>query len=73
MKNGYCALDFDYTFFNSTAKNEYSVDIAGEILRLIAGRDIPVENVAAEWNAFIENNRVAWEPVINDLNAAFAK
>ncbi len=51
--------------------DEYSVNISGEILRLVAGKEITVDNVATEWNTFIENNRIMWEPVVNDLNAAF--
>lgn len=63
-------VDYDYNFFSSDARAAYSVDIPSEIIRLMLAEKA---DVAAEWNAFIESNRAIWEPVMNDLNAAFAK
>lgn len=71
--NGYRPLDFDYMFFNSQAKNEYSVDIDSEVLRIVADATIPESEVESTWNSFIETYRNIWEPVVNDLNAAFAQ
>lgn len=72
MEYGYTPVDNDYAFYTSTAKDEYSVGIGMEILRIIADASIPVENVQTEWEAFIENNRVMWEPLLTELNATFA-
>lgn len=72
MANGYRAVDYDYNFFVSDAKTEYAVGINDEILRLIADTTIPVEDIDAQWAEFIENYRVMWEPVVEDLNNAFA-
>lgn len=73
MEYGYKPVDYDLTFFSSTSKDEYSVGIDAEVLRIIADKNIPVENVNAEWESFIEANRVMWEPLLNDLNEAFAE
>ncbi len=63
--------DNDYNFFSSESKAEYSVDVVAEIIRLmLAGDEVDVD---AAWNEFIESNRAIWEPVVNDLNAAFAR
>ncbi len=72
MEYGYTPIDNDYTFYTSTAKDEYSVGIGTEILRIIADTKIPVEDVQTEWNTFIENNRVMWEPLLTELNETFA-
>lgn len=71
--NGYRPLDFDYMFFNSQAKNEYSVDMDSEVLRIVADATIPESEVESTWNSFIGTYRNIWEPVVNDLNAAIAQ
>lgn len=73
MKNGYRAVDYDYIFFVSDAKSQYAVGIDGEILRLVSDATISQESIANEWSRFIEDYRSMWEPVLNDLNTAFAK
>lgn len=73
MENGYRAVDYDYIFFTSDAKNEYSVGIDSEILRLVSDKNISMESLADEWSRFIEDYRTMWEPVLNDLNTAFAQ
>lgn len=64
------AYDPDYVFFASEAKSQYSVNIIDEVVRLILDKNA---DIPAEWNAFIEANRSIWEPVVNDLNAAFTE
>lgn len=68
-KGDYLPLDYDYAFFTSDAKSKYSVDIESEVARIVVDKSADVET---EWAKFIENNRALWEPVVNDLNAAFA-
>lgn len=67
---GYAPLDMNYELFSSDAKSIYSVDINNEMVRLILDPDA---DIAAEWNEFVENNRPLWQPVVEDLNAAFCK
>ena len=57
-------------FFTSEAKSQYSVSIDDEIMRLILDSSVDIDT---EWAKFIEDNRALWEPVVNDLNAAFAE
>ena len=66
----YIPLDVDYMFFTSEAKSQYSVSIDDEIMRLILDSSVDIDT---EWAKFIEDNRALWEPVVNDLNAAFAE
>lgn len=66
----YMPLDVDYMFFTSEAKSQYSVSIDDEIMRLILDSSVDIDT---EWAKFIEDNRALWEPVVNDLNAAFAE
>ena len=63
-------LDYDYEFFASDAKSQFSLDFPDEITRIILLKDPDVE---AEWNRFLDQNRAIWEPVVADLNAAFCK
>ncbi len=63
-------MDMDYEFFSSDNKAAYSLNLSDEVARLIVTRDIDVE---AEWNKYIQDNAGIWQPVVDDLNAAFAK
>lgn len=63
-------LDYDYEFFASDNKANFSMDFEDEITRLVIAKDI---DVAAEWAAFIDKNESMWQPVIDDLNKAFIK
>jgi putative aldouronate transport system substrate-binding protein len=60
--------DPDYSFFISDAKSAYSVDSVSEIVRIIMkdGADID-----AEWAAFVKAQTSMFQPVLDDLNAAF--
>ena len=69
----YIPLDNFYNFFSGEAKAQYSVDISGEIARIVADPNITEEAIEGEWNTFIENYRGIWEPVVNELNAALAE
>ncbi|MCM1188051.1 MAG: extracellular solute-binding protein [bacterium] len=63
-------IDYDYKFFSSDAKAEYSVDIHSELTKLIITPGIDVD---AELADFIKDTSGLWQPVVNDLNAAFVK
>jgi|GEM_PF-1984454 len=65
----YAPLDLDFHFFTSDALSMYSVDIESEIVRLVLDRNADIDT---SWSNFIERNRALWEPVVNDLNEAFA-
>jgi hypothetical protein len=69
LAGDYLPFDANYNFFTSEAKSNYSVDITGEIVRLVldGSADIPTE-----WTKFIEANRGMWEPLQDGLNEAFA-
>jgi hypothetical protein len=58
---------YDYAFFSSDNKANYSVGISGEITKLI----ISTDDIAAAWNQFIEEYRNMWEPLLDELNAAY--
>ena len=63
-------IDYNYKFFASDAKADYSVDIASELTYLIITKDIDVD---AEIAKFVSDNQGVWQPVVDDLNAAFMK
>lgn len=63
-------MDFDYEFFASDAKAAYSIKLEEEFARITIMKGADVEK---EWNAMVETNKGIWEPVISDLNAAYAK
>jgi len=60
--------DYDYKFFTSQAKSEYSVDIAAEIIALVVDDSLDIDTV---WADFITQNAGMVDPLIKDLNAAF--
>ena len=62
------AYDFDYKFFTSQAKSEYSCDIKAEIVGLMVDGTLDIDT---EWAAFIEENAGMVNPLIADLNAEF--
>ncbi len=62
-------MDMDYEFFSSDNKAAYSLNLSDEVARLIVTRDIDVD---AEWQKYIDDNAGIWQPVVDDLNAAFA-
>ena len=63
-------LDYDYEFFASDAKSQFSLNFPDEITRIILLKDA---DVSSEWNRFLDQNRAIWEPVVADLNAEFCK
>ena len=68
----YIPLDNFYRFFSGEAMSQYTVDVTGEIARIVADPSITTDAIEGEWNAFIENYRGIWEPVVEELNAALA-
>lgn len=69
-EHGYSKVDEKVQYLDTEAKRNYSVDISGEMSRLICDKTIPMDQVEAEWNAFIDANQGIWQPVVDDLNAA---
>lgn len=67
-QNGYTPFDYNIEFLSGEAKQNYSVDIASEITRLVCDKTIAIEDVDAQWEAFIEMNKGLWQPVVEDLN-----
>ena len=63
-------LDYDYEFFASDAKSQFSLNFPDEITRIILLKDA---DVSSEWNRFLDQNRAIWEPVVADLNTEFCK
>ena len=59
----------DYEFFSSDNKAAYSLKLPEEVARLIVSKGIDVD---AEWQKYIDDNAGIWQPVVDDLNAAFA-
>ncbi len=69
-KNGYLMLDYNVSFLGTQAKADYSVNILDEVVRIVVDEKITEDNIAQEWNKFIENYSQIWQPVVDDLNAA---
>ena len=63
-------MDANYTFFSSESKANFSLDLSDEIGKLIMGK---ADEVESGWKAYIEENKSLWQPVVDDLNAAFCK
>lgn len=63
-------LDYNYEFFASDNKSNYSLKLSDEVTLLIISKDADLE---AEWKNYIEQNKGIWQPVIDDLNAAYSK
>ena len=63
-------MDVNYTFFSSDSKANFSVELKDEIAKLIMGK---AEDLEANWKACIEENKPLWQPLVDDLNAAFVK
>lgn len=64
-------LDYDYEFFSSESKANYSLKLEEEVTRLAIMK--PDGDIQAEWQKFIDANVGIWQPVIDDLNAEFYK
>lgn len=67
-EHGYVELDYNVNFLSSPAKANYSVNIVDEVVRIAVDDKISKEDILAQWNAFIENYRQIWQPVVEDLN-----
>ncbi len=70
QKGDIIMMDMDYEFFSSESKANFSLDVQDEFTRLVISKDIDIE---AEWNKYIADNSALWQPVVDDLNAAFCK
>ena len=67
-ENGYLKRDNKVAYLDSEAMRNYSVDINGEVMRLVCDENISLEQIEAEWQKFIQANAGLWQPVVNDLN-----
>lgn len=61
-------LDVDYEFFSSENKSRYSLALEDEFARLVIGDPDTLEQ---DWRDYIDSTQEIWQPVIDDLNAAF--
>ena len=67
-ENCYLKRDNKVAYLDSEAMRNYSVDINGEVMRLVCDENISLEQIEAEWQKFIQANAGLWQPVVNDLN-----
>ena len=63
-------LDFDYETFASDAKANYSLKLEDEFSRVLI---MPEDEVEAAWDTMVDTNKSIWQPVVDDLNAAFCQ
>lgn len=61
-------LDYDYEFFSSESKANYSLKMEDDVARLIITASDQLETA---WKNYIEENKGIWQPVIDDLDAAY--
>lgn len=71
--HGYSALDYDFQFFASEAKSNYSVKIVDEATRIIVDESITLDGVDGEWQKVVDAYRNMWEPLLVELNNEFGE
>lgn len=62
--------DYDFQFYSSDAKSNYSVATADEIVRIVM---LPNADIDAEWAKFIDAQKGMVNPLLDELNSAFGK
>ena len=70
VKKSGTVIPYEYNYgmvFNSTTKDNYSVNVDSKINELVAGD----EDIEAAWDTFLEENKAMWEPLLNELNEHF--
>lgn len=60
--------NFDYSFFSSESKANYSVSFSEPIVNLMVNATL---DIPTEWQKFIDTNEAMWKPVVEDLNAYY--
>ena len=60
--------DYDYSYYSSELKNQYSLDIAAKAAGLIADTTLDIDT---EWAKFITENEGMWKPLLDELNQVF--
>ena len=63
-KGNIVPVQINYANYSSNAKDIYSVDVGSKVAELAVNND----DIEAAWDAFIEENRGMWEPLLNELN-----
>lgn len=58
-------INYEYMFYTSDAKNNYSIDVASKIVELIANE----EDIAESWSAFTGEYQTMVTPLLEELNA----
>ena len=58
-------IDMDIVLLDTEAKNNYTAGVASKVTNLV----ISSQNIDADWAAFVNEQRVMFEPVLADLNA----
>ena len=59
-------LDWDYDFYTSETKSNYSVDVQSAVVEMI----VSDEDLDTMISKFVEENRPLWEPLCEEINAA---
>ncbi len=59
--------NFDYAFYNSDAKQIYSVDVVGAASKLLLND----ADIQTEWNSFIDQYKLMVNPLLAEMNALF--
>ena len=60
--------DYDYKYYSSELKNQYSLDISSKAAGLIADTTLDIDT---EWAKFIAENEGMWKPLMDELNQVF--
>ncbi len=55
----------DYEIYSSPTKDVYSVNYQQKINELVVSDD----DIAAAWDAFLDENKGMWQPLLDELNA----
>ena len=58
-------LDYDYSYYSSELKSQYSIDINSKIGGIAADVGLDID---AEWANFIKENEGMWKPLQEELN-----
>lgn len=58
-------LDYDYSYYSSDLKSQYSINISEKIAGIVADTSLDIDT---EWAKFISDNQGMWKPLEDELN-----
>lgn len=61
-------LNYEYTFHSSDNRSNYSVDFYAPVVQLMVDPNLDIDT---EWQKFVEDNTAIWQPLEDELNAAY--